>query len=99
MKREKDLQDICGAYLQARGIYHVNTHGGPWERRGRPDLYVCYRGRFIGCELKRGVEHGPTPLQIRHLREIEKNGGIGVWITSVQELECLLSSLDSMSAS
>lgn len=95
MTRESDLQADCAAYLKERGIYYINTHGSPWERRGRPDLYICYNGRFIGCELKRGVERGPTPLQDKHLREIMRNGGIGIWVTSVQELDRLLSSLDS----
>jgi len=92
--REKDLQEACLDYLERRGIYAVNTHGNAWERRGRPDLYICYRGRFIGCELKRGVGDTPTPLQRKHLRQIQHNGGIGVWITTLQELICLLNSLE-----
>jgi penicillin-binding protein-related factor A (putative recombinase) len=94
MNREKDLQDECLGYLEQRGIYHVNTHGNAWERRGRPDIYLCYKGHFIGCELKRGREETPTPLQLKHLREIRSNGGIGVWITTLQELIDLLNSLD-----
>ena len=94
MVHEKDLQDACIKYLTERRIYHVNTHGNAWERRGRPDLYICYQGRFIGCELKRGAEETPTPLQLKHLREIKENGGIGIWLTTLQELKDLLSSLD-----
>lgn len=94
MGREKSLQDDYIDYLTARKIYHINTHGNAWERRGRPDLYICYRGHFIGCELKRGAEESPTPLQFRHLREIRENGGIGVWLTSLNELKDLLNSLD-----
>lgn len=95
MSREKDLQDDCLDYLDKRGIYAVNTHGNAFERRGRPDLYICYNGRFIGCELKK-AESGnrPTPLQLKHLQEIEKSGGIGVWITTLKQLQDLLCSLD-----
>lgn len=96
--REKQLQDECLRYLTDRKIYHVNTHGNAWERRGRPDIYICYRGRFIGCELKRGSGETPTSLQLKHLREIEENGGIGVWISSFQELVNLLCSLDSQTS-
>jgi hypothetical protein len=96
--REKSLQDDCLAYLIEKGIYHVNTHGNAFERRGRPDIYICHRGLFIGCELKRDGEH-PTPLQLKHLREIERNGGIGIWITTLQQLKDLLYSLDSTAPS
>ena len=94
MRLEKSLQDECLDYLEARGIYHVNTHGNAFERRGRPDIYLCYRGRFVGVELKRGSSYGVTPLQEKHLREIEKNGGVGIWITALQQLIDLLNSLD-----
>lgn len=93
--REKQLQDKCVRYLTERGIYHVVTHGNAWERRGRPDIYICYRGRFIGVELKKGPGDTPTPLQLKHLREIEASGGIGVWLTSLEQLKNLLSSIDS----
>jgi len=94
--REKQLQDECVRYLTERGIYHVVNHGGSWERRGRPDIYLCYRGRFVGVELKKGPGDTPTPLQQKHLREIRESGGIGVWLTSLEELKNLLSSIDSM---
>lgn len=94
MSREKDLQDECLGWLERKGIYAVNTHGNAFERRGRPDIYICYKGRFIGCELKRaGSGNRPSPLQEKHLREIEQSGGIGVWITSLRQLTDLLSSL------
>lgn len=94
MRRERDLQNDCIDYLTKRDIYHVNTHGNAFERRGRPDIYICYRGRFIGCELKRGAEEIPTPLQLRHLQEIMDNGGVGIWISTITQLKDLLSSLD-----
>lgn len=93
--KEKILQDRCVEYLEERGIYHVVTHGNAFERRGRPDIYLCYRGRFVGIELKKGPGDSPTPLQQKHLREIRESGGIGVWLTSLDELKSLLSSIDS----
>lgn len=93
--REKQLQDECVRYLTERGIYHTVTHGNAFERRGRPDLLICYRGRFVGVELKKGPGDSPTPLQKKHLREIRESGGIGVWLTSLEELKDLLSSIDS----
>lgn len=91
---EGTLQDECLDYLKRRGIYHVNTWGNAYERRGRPDIYICYKGKFIGCELKRGSKTSPDSLQLKHLREIEESGGTGVWISSLRELEDLLRSPD-----
>ncbi|MCG3771816.1 MAG: hypothetical protein JW384_03012 [Nitrosomonadaceae bacterium] len=92
--KEKSFQDECEAYLTHLKVYHVVTWGNAWERRGRPDIYICHKGRFIGCELKKGTEEHPSPLQLKHLREIKDSGGIGVWITSLEELQNLLRSLD-----
>lgn len=94
MGPEKHLQDQCIDYLKRRGIYHVNTHGNPFEPRGRPDLYICHRGRFIGCELKKNGRERPDSLQEKHLREITQNGGIGIWISSLTQLTELICSLD-----
>lgn len=91
---ENDLQKACMKYLEGLNIYCLNTHGNAFERRGRPDIITCYKGHFIGCELKKGEEDKPSPLQLKHLREINKNGGIGVWLTTLQELKDLIRSLD-----
>jgi penicillin-binding protein-related factor A (putative recombinase) len=96
--REKDLQDACIDYLKSNGIYYINTHGNAFERRGRPDLYICYRGHFIGVELKRGAGNAPFPLQLKHLEEINRNGGIGIWITQLNQLTDLISSLGPLTA-
>jgi hypothetical protein len=83
---EKKLQDQCLDWLKSQDIYYLNTHGNSFEERGRPDILICHRGKFIGIELKRGVGSVPTPIQLRHLRRIRENGGIGVWITTLEEL-------------
>lgn len=93
--REKQLQDACVEYLELRDIYHVVTHGNAFERRGRPDIYLCYKGKFVGIELKKGAGDKPTPLQLKHLREITASGGVSAWLTSLDELKDLLSSIDS----
>lgn len=90
---EKRIQDQCLAWLKDHDIYNLNTHGNSFERRGRPDILICHRGRFIGLELKKGAESRPTPLQLRHLEEIRENGGIGEWITSLAEMIKLLEGL------
>src|SRR3546814_4336782 len=36
----------------ARGAFAFKIHGGPTMMAGLPDLIMCYRGRFIGMEIK-----------------------------------------------
>lgn len=83
---EKKIQDDCLDWLKQQGIYHLNTHGNAFERRGRPDIIVCHCGQFIGIELKKGPGSVPDPLQQKHLREIRENGGIAEWVTSLEDL-------------
>lgn len=64
--------------LRRRGCYVVRTVMGGMGRKGVPDLLVCYRGTFIGIEVKRERGMKPTPLQERNLQEISEAGGLAI---------------------
>lgn len=75
MKSEKIFENKVKLYLKEKGAYFIKTHGDRFSKIGVPDLIVCYKGLFIGIELK--VPNGkPSELQLYNLREIEKSGGI-----------------------
>jgi len=78
-------------YLQDEGAAVFNIHGGdnPFQEVGIPDLLACYRGQFIGLELKLPGEK-PSPRQEVVLRRIRKAGGIGTVVHSVDEVESVL---------
>jgi Holliday junction resolvase len=87
--REKDITNKILARLRERGAFAEKIHGGPLQGRGLPDIVACYRGRFIGIEVKRPGEK-PTPLQSHVLGEILKAGGAAFVLTSADEVDkCL----------
>ena len=58
-------------YLNTKkpNIYFFNTFGNAVQRAGLPDRIVCYKGRFIGIELKRPDGKGTESKR----QEIEGN--------------------------
>lgn len=52
------------------------------------DMLVCYKGRFVGIEVKRGdgVPNPPTPRQIFVMERIVAAGGISFVARSVQDV-------------
>lgn len=75
MAGEKTFENKVKLYLKEKGAYFIKTHGDRFSKIGVPDLIVCYKGLFIGIELK--ASNGkPSELQLYNLREIEKSGGI-----------------------
>lgn len=75
MASEKNFENRVKKYLNEKGAYVIKYWGGGnFTRSGVPDLLVCYRGHFIGLEIK--AENGkPSELQLHHLEQIKKAGG------------------------
>ena len=71
--------------LRARGVYVVKLHGHAMQISGLQDLICCFRGRYIGLEVKtaRGL---PTELQLHTLDEIRAAGGVAAVVRSVAEV-------------
>lgn len=62
------------------------THGGGWQRSGLPDITMIARGgRFVGLEVKRPGVGRLTAIQAHTLNEINRAGGYGAVVTSVEE--------------
>lgn len=57
------------------------VHGSAMQQAGVPDLIGCYRGRFVGLEVKVPGEE-PDPLQSHRLNQIIRAGGIAGVIES-----------------
>src|ERR1044071_6193135 len=81
--------------MQARGGFVHKTHGDPRTRKGVPDLEGCYRGYYLGIEVKLpGKEGNLTELQAATLRNIKKAGGIARMVTTWAEVEAILIAID-----
>mgnify|MGYP003151080129 FL=1 len=59
--------------------YSLKMHGDRYMAPGIPDIIACINGIFIAieCKMWRGR---PTEAQQLHLRDINRSGGVGVYL-------------------
>lgn len=76
MGQEKSFENKIKAYLKSIGAYFVKTHGDRFSRVGTPDILACVNGKFVAIEVK-AANGKPSKLQIYHIEQIIKSGGIG----------------------
>ena len=94
MTREKTIENAIKKHLDKVGAYYIKYHGGAYSKVGVPDLLVCYKGRFLGLEVKNET-YQPSPLQLHHLKMIKKAGGIAYVVRSVAQLKLILEEVDN----
>lgn len=95
--REKAFENKVKKYLKDRGAWVLKTWSNGVQRSGIPDLLVCWRGYFMGIELK--AENGrPSPLQLYEIDEIGKAGGFAIVLypSGFEEFQLMLETLDSV---
>jgi len=94
MQPERKLVQKIQRYLEAQGARSFKIHGDDsYQEAGIPDLLVCYRGRFIGLEVK--LPGGkPSLIQEVVLSDIKRSGGIAAVVESVDQVRQLLAKLE-----
>lgn len=76
MAQEKIFENKIKSHLKSMGAYFIKTHGDRFSKVGTPDIIACVNGHFVAIEVK--AENGkPSELQLYHLEQIRKAGGIG----------------------
>lgn len=89
VKAETSLQERIQKFIVKSGGYVIKQHGDMISEPGVPDLLVCYRGIFMGLEVK--VDNNmPSKQQGIHCRKIWNAGGIAAIVRSVDEVYNLL---------
>ena len=81
--KESQIQKKILKYLKDNHIYHFKVIVA--NRRGIPDIIMCYKGTFVGLEVKRPGGQ-PTELQKINMRDIKVSGGEARVVTSVEEV-------------
>lgn len=90
--REKSIENKIKKYLESKGAYYFKHHGNQFSQVGVPDIIVCFKGRFIGIEVKN--ETGKTsPLQDINLKMINNAGGIGIVARKVEDVSKIMEEL------
>lgn len=84
--REKIIENKIKGYLKSKGAYFVKYHGNQFSQAGVPDILACYKGRFMGIEVKNEIGK-TTPLQDLNLKMINEAGGIGIVARCVEDVK------------
>lgn len=66
------------------------VHGGPYQRKGIPDILGVHNGRLFAFEVKRPGKKA-TEIQAWCISQIRNAGGLAGVVTSVEEVQELLS--------
>ena len=91
---EDKVQDHIKSYLTKNRIYHWRFQAQT-NLNGIPDILCLYKGFFIGLELKREKGGHATQLQLRKIKNINDNGGIGVLVRSVEDVDKIIKAIDN----
>jgi hypothetical protein len=89
-KLEKEVEN----FMKKHRVWQLARYQAASNQNGIPDRLYLYKGLLLGLELKtdKGV---PSDLQLRKLKAINDNGGIGLIITNVKTLDLLLKAIDA----
>ena len=84
---------IAFAYRQNTGAVKIDKRYVKFGTRGQPDIVGMLKGgRYLAVEVKRPGK-APTAEQNAFLYAINKDGGFGCWVDSVERLAKLLESV------
>ena len=92
---ERDVVAVIKKYLASLGsdVFYWKEHGGPYGTSGVPDIICCYKGRFLGLEVK--LPTGTlTELQKRAIEKINRAGGIASRVESVADVQKIIAQVD-----
>lgn len=68
--------------------FFYKAKGDPRQRKGLPDLIGCWRGRFVGLEVKLpNNRRGLTKYQRETLLKIKRAGGIAYVVRSLADVK------------
>lgn len=96
MAEEKNIENKIKEYLKTvEGLFYFKEHGGMYGTAGIPDLIICYKGRFIGLEVK-ATNGKATPLQDATIRKINSAGGIALVVKSVDDAKLIIEEVDEL---
>lgn len=88
--KEADIVRAILKYLKSvPGCFSWKEHGGMYGTAGIPDVICCYKGRFIGFEVKTDIGK-PTELQKATIRKILACGGTALVVRSVDEVRAVI---------
>ena len=91
MPRESAItKSIIDLFNQIPGSWWMKKHGSAWGRRGVPDVFFVFGGRFFAFEVKQPGEQ-PTRLQRIEASKLRMAGAIAQVVHSANDVRSILS--------
>lgn len=87
--REKTIENAIKKYLTSNGAYFIKHYANRFTRVGVPDILCCWRGKFVGIEVKTPTGK-LTDLQVYNLEHIKASGGISIVARSLKDVQEVL---------
>jgi hypothetical protein len=93
MKSESQIQAAILRFLRTLGPLCWAIKAAVCNERGVPDILCCYKGRFVGFEVKtaKGKISGPQRTQNERIR---RACGRAVVVRSVEDVQTVLKHID-----
>ena len=92
--KEGTLVKEIRTYMEDKGAYMENIWGGGYQAAGIPDLIGCYKGTFVGIEVKLDYNK-PSKLQEVKLQMINNAGGEGIVAYGIDDVEKMIERIDA----
>jgi hypothetical protein len=86
---ERQVED----YMKKRRVWQLARYQAQSNQNGIPDRLYLYKGFLLGLELKT-KKGNPTALQLKKIKAINDNGGIGIIVTDIDIIIDLLNIID-----
>lgn len=91
---EKDIVTAIMRFLKTvPDCFAWKTHGGMYGTAGIPDIVCCYKGRFVGFEVKTPAGR-LTKLQESMITKIKAAKGKAFKVVSVEEVKSILERME-----
>lgn len=91
--KEQDFQKKITNELEKRGAYVIKVVAA--SKKGVPDIIACYKGHFIGIEVKTPTTRSNvSKLQDYNLDKIALAGGLSGVAVHVEDIEPFLKVID-----
>jgi len=90
---EAKIQSHIIKFLKNRNIPYYKTSA--MNSRGWTDLILCYKGVYVGLEIKRGNGFGVvSAMQAKHMETIRESDGFAFIVYCVDDVELYLKQVD-----